>query len=209
MHFAVVYYLLSVYILCFSDSCVKTMCLDNCVKQDVHSTSRLENVNKLDNDVIMTCDYLEHDDVWTSNDTELFVIQWNIQGMCSKTDHLKHVIDNNPSNRTPDLILLCETWLNKQTLSISVPGYNLIRKDRTKKVGGGVAILIKQGIKYKERRDLSDSIKLECILIELENNKQRTIVGSLYKPPNLPPAEFITKYDNLIGTVGQEKKELV
>ena len=78
MHFAVVYYLLSVYILCFSDSCVKTMCLDNCVKQDVHSTSHLENVNELDNDVIMTCDYLEHDDVWTSNDTELFVIQWNI-----------------------------------------------------------------------------------------------------------------------------------
>ena len=66
-------------------------------------TSHLENVNKLDNDVIMTCDYLEHDDVWTSNDTELFVIQWNIQGMCSKTDHLKHVIDNNPCNRTPDL----------------------------------------------------------------------------------------------------------
>ena len=129
--------------------------------------------------------------------------------MCSKTDHLKHVIDNNPCNRTPDLILLCETWLNKQTPSISVPGYNLIRKDQTKKVGGGVAILIKQGIKYKERRDLSDSTELECILIELENNKQRTIVGSLYRPPNLPPAEFITKYDNLIGIVGQEKKELV
>ena len=155
------------------------MCLNNCVKQDVHSTSRLENVNKLDNYVIMTCDYLEHDDVWTSNDSELFIIQWNIRGMCSKTDHLKHVIDNNPCNRTPDLILLCETWLNKQTPSISVPGYNLIRKDQTKKVGGGVVILIKQGIKYKERRDLSDSTELECILIELENHKQRTIVGSL------------------------------
>ena len=78
MHFAVVYYLLSVHSLCSSDSFVKIMCLNNCVKQDVHSTSCLENVDKLDNDVIMTCDYLEHDDVWTSNDTELFVIQWNI-----------------------------------------------------------------------------------------------------------------------------------
>ena len=50
-------------------------------------------------------------------------------------------------------------WLNKQTPSISVPGYKLIRKEQTKKVGGGVAILIKQGIKCKERRDLSDSMR--------------------------------------------------
>ena len=208
MHFAFVYYLLSVHSLCFFDSFVK-MCLNNCVKQDVHNTSHLENVDKLGNDVIMNCDYLEHDDVWTSNDTELLVVQWNIRGMYSKIDHLKHVIDNNPCNRTPDLILLCEMWLNKQTPNISVPGYNLIRKDRTKKIGGGVAMLIKQGIKYRERRDLSDDTELKCVLLELGDNKQKTIVGSLYRPPNHPPAEFITQYDHLIGKIGQEKKELI
>ena len=50
---------------------------------------------------------------------------------------------------------------------------------------------------------------MECILIELENNKQSTIVGSLYRPPNLPPIEFITKYEKLLKMVEQEKKELI
>ena len=120
------------------------------MKQNELSTGRVENIDKLDSDVIMTCDYLEHDDDWSSDSTELFVVQWNIRGMYSKNDHIKHVIHNNPCNRNPDLILLCETWLNNHTPSVVVPGYSLIRKDRTKKVGGGVAILIKQGIKYKE-----------------------------------------------------------
>ena len=58
MHFVTVYNLSFVHILYSFAICVKTMCLNNCAKQNVLSTGRLENIDKLDSDVIMTCDYM-------------------------------------------------------------------------------------------------------------------------------------------------------
>ncbi|KAG5880520.1 hypothetical protein JTB14_014113 [Gonioctena quinquepunctata] len=46
---------------------------------------------------------------------------------------------------------LSETWLNQAfpSRAISVPDYNLIRKDRQGKRGGGLAFYLKKSIKYK------------------------------------------------------------
>ncbi|KAG5883680.1 hypothetical protein JTB14_014668 [Gonioctena quinquepunctata] len=50
-----------------------------------------------------------------------------------------------------DICSISETWLNQSfpSRAISVPDYNLIRKDRQGKKGGGLAFYIKKSIKYK------------------------------------------------------------
>ena len=60
----------------------------------------------------------------------------------------------NPCNKPPEVILLCETWLNDCSPNINIPGYHLELENRKGKKGGGVAILIKENLKYKNRPDL-------------------------------------------------------
>ena len=116
MHFAIVYYSFVHILLTLAPLyCIVFMCLNNCVHQQ-NETLHMQNINQvdvLDSDVINNCDYLEHDDFWVSENTELFVLQWNIRGMYSKQDQIKHLIDNKPCKRCPGIVLLCETWLSK------------------------------------------------------------------------------------------------
>ena len=69
--------------------------------------------------------------------------------------------------------------------------------------------MIKSGIKYKTRRDLTENVDIECVIIELENNKQRMMVGSLYRPPNAPLKEFITAYETVLKEIEHENAELI
>ena len=69
--------------------------------------------------------------------------------------------------------------------------------------------MIKSGIKYKTKRDLTENVDIECVIIELENNKQRMMVGSLYRPPNAPPKEFITAYETVLKEIEHENAELI
>jgi hypothetical protein len=40
-----------------------------------------------------------------------------------------------------DVVCICETWLNDSILDSEIlPGYNIFRKDRTNKIGGGVLV---------------------------------------------------------------------
>ena len=54
-----------------------------------------------------------------------------------------------------DLIGLAETWLDAESEKLlNVKGYNAVCASRKAKSGGGVALLIKEGLIYRERRDL-------------------------------------------------------
>ena len=68
-------------------------------------------------------------------------------------------IENNPSNKickitllqelvhlgNYEVICICETWLNETVLdSELLPGFNVFRKDRKGKIGGGVLIAVKE-----------------------------------------------------------------
>lgn len=68
-----------------------------------------------------------------------------------------------------DIILLSETWFTEEK-KYSNPGMEMIRKDRTQTIGGGVAIGIRYGINYetlKLDKDIFKTSKLEIIAIKL------------------------------------------
>ena len=54
-----------------------------------------------------------------------------------------------------------------------------------------------------------DTDKLDCVLIEIKGTTQSTIVGSLYRPPNLPPHDFDSKYKNLLKRIDIGRNEII
>ena len=93
-----------------------------------------------------------------------------------------------------DIIGLTETWLDTESEKrISVEGYRAICASRTKKNGGGVAVLIKADQTYRERPDLGTFKEglFESVFIELvREGRKNDIIGVVYRPPGGNLVEF-------------------
>ncbi len=71
-----------------------------------------------------------------------------------------------------------------KTDTILIPNFQPpFRCDRIGRVGGGVAIYVKDTLYAKERSDLS-IINLEAIWIELHTNQRKLLIGGIYRPPD-------------------------
>ena len=168
-------------------------------------------------DLLDTCEYIDYEERWPCKETDLLVLQLNIRGVQSKLSELKHLIDNNPCKRVPDVILLCETWQTPFSPSINISGYKTYSHTRSHKKGGGVAILVNSKIPCKSRDDLinkempEDNKKpyTECCFIELKTPSKTIITGSMYRPPNVDTREFLKDYEKILDQVKIEKKELI
>lgn len=115
----------------------------------------------------------------------LRIIQWNARNMSHKHSMLS--IHQNLA----DIFVISETHLSKGD-DFYLQGFDIIRKDRDIRQGGGVAILIKHGILYEENgkiQDCNSKLELRAVDILLSSGKKITIV-SVYRPPN---SELITK----------------
>ena len=201
-------------IVCIYFAPIEVMCLNNCKhsKDDSPYKSLVESLNAEITNTSESCEYLETDSNWSIERSDLLIMQLNVRGLSSKTDQIKRIIGNNPCNKPPEVILLCETWLNRGSPSINIPGYNLEKENRTGKKGGGVAILIKEDMKYKSRPDLRTKCKnaqTETCFVELKGTQGNVILGSLYHLPNTPVKEFIDSYTKLLSELNNEKHELI
>ena len=172
----------------------------------------MESLNSDITSTLEACEYLEPDSDWQIKAKDLLIMQLNVRGMSSKVDQIKHIIDKNPCNKPPEVILVCETWLNDFSPNINIPGYHLELENRRGKKGGGAAILIKENLKYKSRPDLKEKLKnsqTETCFVELKSSQGNIILGSLYRPPNTPTKEFLDNYTELLHDLNKEKNELI
>ena len=89
------------------------------------------------------------------------------------------------SEKLIDLFALSEARLDS-TISdnmISFEGYDVIRKDRSRK-GGGVCTHLRSTINYKIRNDIVP-LELEATCVEITKPHSRPfIVTTVYRPPN-------------------------
>ena len=86
------------------------------------------------------------------------------------------------------------------------------KENRIDKKGGGVALLIKEDLKYKTRTDLKNkcaNAQIETCFVELKGTQGNLILGSLYHKPNTPVKDFIESYDKLLHDLTDEKHELI
>ena len=92
------------------------------------------------------------------------VLLSNVMSLAPKLDEVSDAI----TNANLDIACITETWLCDHIHDnvISIPGYNLVRRDRIDVIHGGVCTYIKKGLKYTVLEDLYDD-KIEAIWLQL------------------------------------------
>ena len=137
------------------------------------------------------CDYIDIENCTdlNPNNFNLIVLHLNIRSLLSHQHELNQLIrETEKKNSRIDIILLCETFLSKNTHNmVSVNGYTHLCNYRKEKKGGGVSILVRDGIAYRRRQylDVFQEGHTESIFTEVKCRYGRQIIfGSMYKPPN-------------------------
>ena len=110
------------------------------------------------------------------------------------------------------VVAFTETWLNAFNCDCyCLPGYIAENKYRTNKIGGGVSIMIKQGINYRVREDLGTFTDLmESIFIEIPNKEincgKNIIIGVIYRPPGNNIEDFNLHLTAVVDKLKKENK---
>ena len=87
-----------------------------------------------------------------------------------------------------DVIGLAETWLDEESeKGLTLQGFSAVCASRKQKGGGGVAVLVRDGLTYRERPDLGTFIEgqFESVFIEVIRGGgcKNDVVGVVYRPP--------------------------
>ena len=147
------------------------------------------------------CDYVNPDNTGRikPGKNDLSIMQINTRGLLNKLDHLRDIINYS----YPDVILLCETWLNARTIDlVELKGYKLISKNRIDRIGGGVGILLKRELRTRCRDDLCvETQHLEHVVVELKTDTKNILLVSGYRPPNTSVKTMLLEYKRLITTI--------
>ena len=185
------------------------------------SLHRFRDLRELDNALWNDkCDYMgiENCANLNPNNYNLIVLQLNIHSLLSHQHDLSQLIrTTEKKNSRIDIILLCKTFLSKNTYNmVKIHGYTHVCNFRKDKKGGGVSILVRDGIAYRRRQDLDvfEEGHTESIFIEVKSrNGKQIIFGSMYKPPNTSNEQFITNIMEIVHKTksgkGQHSPELV
>lgn len=95
-------------------------------------------------------------------------------------------------------ILVSETWLKPSIpkARVKLAGYNCIRHDRKYSGGGGVAIYLRDSIKYNVLKTSdANHAGVEYILIEAWCSGSKFLLGVFYRPPTI---SFLDEFETLL-----------
>ena len=152
------------------------------------------------------CDYTEVESCLNlnPNNYNLLTLQLNVRSLLAHQHELNKLLCAlEKRNSKIDIVLLCETFLAKNAINmVRIPVYTHVGNYRKERKGGGVSILIREGISYTRRPDLDifDEGKTESVFIELlSKNGKKIVIGSLYIPPNTDIPQFSANIANIIS----------
>lgn len=131
----------------------------------------------------------------------------NIRSLPKHIDELKILLLDNPFH----IMCLNETWLNSSWTDseLHIEGYNLIRNDRPDSQRGGTAIYFSKELMGRHRPDLNSS-ELEAVWLEvLSPNKSRTLICSIYQPPDTGLDDFKTNIEGVMDKVSMESASVI
>ena len=179
------------------------MCVHKLLRE---SSSKLELETGVD-----TCDYEDLNNSIQCDSGDLSVLHYNIRGLNSKICNLNNLLDNLQNNGHPDIVLICESWLKSTSPNPQIEGYNIERNDRKHKKGGGVCVMLSNKCKYKRRLDLEqlNCASFESCFVEVKCWNSKIIAGSIYRPPNTNPQEFIETFNRVITRAKQDGRNII
>ena len=150
----------------------------------------------------VNCSYLNEDSLKKMYDSQklktrkssLSLFHMNIRSIPRNINAMSDYIDC--LNVDFHVIGISETWLKEDNCGLyDIPGYHCKEKHRPSKVGGGVAIYVKDFMSFIPREDLSVFNDLvEMVFIEIYGGDltdgKNVIVGEVYRPPGQDLTEF-------------------
>nr|VZI33590.1 unnamed protein product [Spirometra erinaceieuropaei] len=109
----------------------------------------------------------------------------NVQSILPKLDELKiHICD-----LSPDIVSLTETWLseNVDDRELILPVFQLFRRDRRERQGGGVVTYVKHGLLVSEKTEqFACSAETICLTIRVPGSHSLEVL-TVYRPPRSDP----------------------
>ena len=112
---------------------------------------------------------------------QLKLFYFNARSIVPKLDELLTLVQC----EHPDVICIVESWLNSDILDseISIPGYQVFRKDRNRH-GGGVLVYTRVELDCSTiDHPFTD---LELLWLSIHRGNFRLTLGTFYRPPNAP-----------------------
>ncbi|BHF81444.1 hypothetical protein SprV_0702457400 [Sparganum proliferum] len=109
----------------------------------------------------------------------------NVQSILPKLDELKiHICD-----LSPDVVSLTESWLseNVDDRELMLPGFQLFRRDRRERQGGGVVTYVKHGLLVSEKTEqFACSAETIWLTIRVPGSQSLEVL-TVYRPPRSDP----------------------
>ena len=136
------------------------------------------------------------------------VLHLNIQGLCSSFDELKRIV----SGGTPDVIGLCETFLDsKKDMLLDIQRFRMERMNRKQMAKGGLALYIADHLVYNFRSDLSRNEEgiFESLFIEIKSGCKNLVVGLVYRSPSGSIPSFMKILEEVLDLVQKHPCELI
>ena len=107
------------------------------------------------------------------------IAQLNAHSITNKIFEINEYLSTNKI----DILCINETFLHSQNKHINLlKNYKIIRCDRIGRLGGGVAIILNNNIRFKLLKQKS-SKNIEYIALELFNNNEKIILINAYAQP--------------------------
>ena len=136
-------------------------------------------------------------------DSKLSLIHSNIRSIPSNLSNLTSYLEN--LNSKFSVMAFTETWLkeyNHETYGIT--GYNAVHNYRTTKIGGGVALYVKDCVDFNVRHDLFNSSEhIESAFIEIDKDcvgtGSKLIIGVIYRLPDTDISLFNESLCNILS----------
>jgi len=102
-------------------------------------------------------------------------------------------------------IAITETWeTNTNSSLLKLAGYVKVSKARTKQPGGGVALFLREGLKFQIKHIPTKTF--ESLFTNVTDlNGENTIIGVLYRPPGGYLATFNSELETILPLVAIKK----
>lgn len=116
----------------------------------------------------------------------------NVCSLVPKFESLRnHILDKGYC-----IFAISETWLNENIddNSLHIPGYSIVRADRTSR-GGGIALYVHKSVKYSR---ILTSTNIEQLWISIFHKGERYSVGVVYRSPNCDYKLFVDQLEESV-----------
>ena len=126
----------------------------------------------------------------------------NVRSLTRHLDDVNHLL----LSENLDVLCLSESWLTESVddRMLVFPGYAIIRRDRSGRSGGGVAIIYRNSMTMVPLKVPSGDSQLESLWAQL-TGRRSVIVGAIYRPPSGPTAPIIADmHDQFVYVISKD-----